>query len=61
LLNELLDHVENEEWFCYYHQWAIGDVVVWDQRCLMHRGAGDAPTDETKFLMLLKIAGDRPV
>lgn len=61
LLNELLDHVEDEARFFYYHHWTVGDVVVWDQRCLMHRGAGDAPTDETRFLMRLKIAGDRPV
>lgn len=60
LLDSLLDHAGDEARFAYYHHWKVGDVVVWDQRCLMHRGAGDAPEDEVRFLMRLKIAGDRP-
>ncbi len=24
----------------YSHRWAVGDTVVWDNRCLLHRGAG---------------------
>lgn len=24
--------------FCYSHQWAVGDVLLWDQRAVMHRG-----------------------
>ena len=24
----------------YSHKWAAGDTVVWDNRCLLHRGAG---------------------
>lgn len=60
LLDLLLDHAADKDRFAYYHRWNVGDVVAWDQRCLMHRGAGDAPPDEVRFLMRLKIAGDRP-
>ncbi len=24
--------------FVYRHQWRVGDVVIWDNRCTMHRG-----------------------
>jgi alpha-ketoglutarate-dependent 2,4-dichlorophenoxyacetate dioxygenase len=31
--------------FVYRHQWRVGDFVIWDNRCTMHRGL---PFDETK-------------
>ena len=24
--------------FVYRHHWSVGDLVVWDNRCTMHRG-----------------------
>jgi len=24
----------------YRHRWAVGDLVIWDNRCLLHRGTG---------------------
>jgi alpha-ketoglutarate-dependent taurine dioxygenase len=44
----LLDHLN--EWACeaprvYHHHWSVGDVVVWDNRRLMHRAA---PVDMTR-------------
>lgn len=24
----------------YSHRWSVGDTVIWDNRCLLHRGAG---------------------
>jgi alpha-ketoglutarate-dependent taurine dioxygenase len=43
-LDELLD------WACqpprtYKHTWSVGDLVVWDNRCLMHRAC---PYDESQ-------------
>jgi alpha-ketoglutarate-dependent 2,4-dichlorophenoxyacetate dioxygenase len=23
---------------CYTHQWRVGDLVMWDNRCVLHRG-----------------------
>jgi alpha-ketoglutarate-dependent 2,4-dichlorophenoxyacetate dioxygenase len=32
--------------FVYSHRWAVGDLVMWDDRCTMHRGR---PYDDTKY------------
>ena len=37
LLAELMEHATQRE-FVYRHRWRAGDVVMWDNRCTMHRG-----------------------
>ncbi len=37
LLAELLEHATQRE-FVYRHQWRAGDLVMWDNRCTLHRG-----------------------
>ena len=34
LLTFLYDHAEKEE-FVFEHEWQLGDVVAWDNRCSM--------------------------
>ena len=41
----------------YYHQWQPGDVVIWDNRCLMHR-ATPWPMHEARVMWHSRIAGD---
>jgi alpha-ketoglutarate-dependent taurine dioxygenase len=36
LLDTLLDHATQRQ-FVYTHRWRIGDLVMWDNRCLLHR------------------------
>ena len=36
LLKELMDHATRPE-FVYTHIWTAGDLVLWDNRCTMHR------------------------
>ncbi len=59
LLEELMAHA-TEPRFVYYHPWRVGDTVLWDQRCLMHKSAGDYPLDQARLLMRVKVAGDAP-
>jgi len=36
LLDELWEYT-NDPQFSWHHKWRVGDVVIWDNRCLMHR------------------------
>jgi len=35
----------------YYHSWRVGDLVIWDERATMHRGAGDYHPDERRIML----------
>lgn len=35
LLHELVNHITQPR-FVYVHEWDAGDVLIWDNRCLMH-------------------------
>jgi alpha-ketoglutarate-dependent 2,4-dichlorophenoxyacetate dioxygenase len=37
LLRELIEHATQPE-FVHSHKWRVGDLVIWDNRCTMHRG-----------------------
>jgi alpha-ketoglutarate-dependent 2,4-dichlorophenoxyacetate dioxygenase len=37
LLYDLNTHATQPQ-FVYSHKWQVGDVVIWDNRCTMHRG-----------------------
>jgi alpha-ketoglutarate-dependent 2,4-dichlorophenoxyacetate dioxygenase len=38
LLDELMAHATQRQ-FVYTHRWRVHDLVMWDNRCTMHRGA----------------------
>jgi alpha-ketoglutarate-dependent taurine dioxygenase len=40
LLGELLEHTTKPQ-FVYTHRWRIGDLVMWDNRCLLHRAVAN--------------------
>ncbi len=37
LITELIDHATAPE-HTYLHRWQPGDVIMWDNRCVLHRG-----------------------
>ena len=37
LIDELLAHATQPQ-FTYTHRWRVGDLVMWDNRCTLHRG-----------------------
>ncbi|MDH3386740.1 MAG: TauD/TfdA family dioxygenase [Gammaproteobacteria bacterium] len=39
LLKRLIDEVTRPQ-SVYRHRWRVGDVVMWDNRCILHRGCG---------------------
>src|SRR2546429_532836 len=50
LIEELAEHSTRDQ-FIYYHQWRVGDVLMWDELATMHRGAGDYRPDERRVLL----------
>jgi taurine dioxygenase len=40
LLADLLEHATRSE-FIYTHHWQPGDLVIWDNRCLLHRAVAN--------------------
>jgi taurine dioxygenase len=36
LLERLITHMTSTPHVVYRHDWSVGDVLVWDNRCLMH-------------------------
>ena len=59
LLDSLLRHVTRPE-FVWTHKWQPGDLVVWDNRCTMHRREPFDAT-ERRILKRTQIFGDAPV
>jgi taurine dioxygenase len=59
LLAELNAHAISPE-FSYRHKWLAGDLLVWDNRCTMHRAT---PYDDNVYRRVMHrttVAGDRP-
>ena len=50
LIEELAAHATQER-FVYYHHWRVGDVLMWDERATMHRGAGDSRPEERRVML----------
>jgi taurine dioxygenase len=58
LLNALWEHCTQPR-FCYEHRWAVGDVVVWDNRATLHRREAFDPASR-RVLYAVQVEGHRP-
>ena len=59
LLDDLIAH-SIEPRFQYRHVWRQGDVVIWDNRCTMHKANADYPEGERRLMHRVIVAGDAP-
>lgn len=50
LIEELAAHATQDR-FVYYHRWRVGDVLMWDERATMHRGAGDYRPEQRRVML----------
>jgi len=57
LLDDLIEFAVSDDQRVYQHQWSKGDVVVWDNRSLMHK-ACDWNFREPRVMLHSRIAGD---
>lgn len=60
LLDQLLAHATQPR-FEYRHKWRPGDVVIWDNRRLLHKANGDYPVDQVRYLYRLMIKDAPPL
>lgn len=58
ILPELFDFIERPE-HVYTHRWEPGDILLWDNRSLLHR-AGDTPPGEQSVSYRIGIYDDVP-
>lgn len=59
LLDSLIAHQVRDE-FIYRHQWRDGDLVMWDNRCVIHRATGGYSYPDIRTMHRTVIAGDKP-
>ncbi|MEJ0018696.1 MAG: TauD/TfdA family dioxygenase [Acetobacteraceae bacterium] len=59
LIDELVAHATQPR-FCYRHKWQQGDIVIWDDRCTMHKANGDYPEGARRYMNRIIVAGDAP-
>jgi alpha-ketoglutarate-dependent 2,4-dichlorophenoxyacetate dioxygenase len=57
LLNELLEHVTQPQ-FCYRHEWQEGDLIIWDNRCVLHRATPFDTTRHKRLMQRTTVSGD---
>jgi taurine dioxygenase len=50
LLDELLHHA-TQRWFVYTHRWREGDLVMWDNRCLLHRAVANFQVNKDRRVL----------
>ena len=60
LLDEIYAHVTQPK-YQYHHAWRVGDVLLWDNRCLMHAVNMDFPVGQTRLHQRILIEGSVPV
>lgn len=58
LLNTLWAYATQER-FAWHHAWNLGDIVMWDNRCLMHHRNPFDPA-QRRVMHRLQFRGDRP-
>jgi taurine dioxygenase len=59
LLDELLHHASQPR-FEYRHSWRPGDLVMWDNRCMLHKANGDYDMGQVRYLYRVMLKGDVP-
>lgn len=58
LIHDLIEHATQPQ-FVYTHKWRVGDLVMWDNRCTMHR-ARDFDQTQRRDLHRTTVMDDAP-
>jgi taurine dioxygenase len=57
LLTQLMSHLTQPR-FVYAHEWAEGDLVVWDNRCLVHAATWFDADKESRVMWRTTVSGN---
>lgn len=57
ILGFLNAHATSEE-FVYRHRWSVNDLVLWDNRCLLHVALADFDQTKTRHMTRTSILGE---
>jgi taurine dioxygenase len=60
LLDTMIAHAIQPK-YQYRHVWRQGDIVIWDNRCTMHKANADYPEGERRLMHRVIVAGTAPV
>jgi len=59
LIDDLQERATKPE-YVYSHVWQPGDLVIWDNRCLIHRGNGYDADRYRRYMRQTRVRGDGP-
>ena len=59
LIDELTE-IATQDTFTYRHVWRPNDVVMWDNRAVLHRGRPYDEANERRLMVRTTLAGDGP-
>lgn len=59
LIDELLEQTTRPQ-DIYSHQWQTGELVIWDNRCLLHRGTGYDADKYRRNIRQTRVQGSSP-
>ena len=55
-INDLLIHPD----LCYEHRWTLGEMIVWDNRCVLHRATGYDAATQGRVIRRCTVLGEVP-
>jgi len=56
LIKQLMAHATQSK-YEYRHKWVMGDMVIWDNRCVMHKANPDYDMRELRHLIRIMVHG----
>jgi taurine dioxygenase len=61
--DSLLDRIDKhtvQPKYQYHHDWRVGDMLIWDNRCLIHSVNMDFPVGQRRIHQRILLAGTAP-
>ncbi len=60
LLEQLFEHATQPK-YLYRHKWRKGDMVLWDDRAVLHQATTDYDMEEYRYLYRVLLGGEVPI